>query len=86
MKDLFKYSLIGLTISPIIILAVIYLVSFLFILSVTGKNDSFSEKMTDTNQTVNAIIMIIAIGLKGKFGNNDEQNNQIYNTYYDNYL
>jgi len=75
-----------LAISPIIILAVIYLVSFLFILSVTGKNDSFSEKMTDTNQTVKAIIMIIAIGLKAKFGKNDKQNKQNYNTYYDNYL
>ena len=80
MKDLLKYSLIGLAILPIIILFVIYLVSFLFVLSFDHKS-SFRD---DLLHAYEISYMAITLILAGFIKQTEQQDDNIL--YHDNYL
>ena len=74
MKDLLKYSLIGLTISPFIILFVIYLVSFLFVLRNT-KNQSLRD---DFIHAYEISYMAITLILAGFLKQTEQQDDNTY--------
>ena len=82
MKNSLKYSLIGLAILPIIILFVIYLVSFLFVLSFDHKS-SFRDDLFHAYEISYMIISLILSGFQKRKQPNNKNNNV---SYYDNYL
>ena len=80
MKDLLKYSLIGLAISPFIILFVVYLLSFLFVLRNTKKQSLRDDFIHAYEISYMAITLILA----GFIKQTEQQDNNI--SYHDNYL
>jgi len=80
MKDLLKYSLIGLAISPFIILFVVYFVSFLFVLSFHKKQSLRDDFIHAYEISYMAITLILA----GFIKQTEQQDNNI--SYHDNYL
>ena len=80
MKDLLKYSLIGLTISPFIILFIVYLVSFLFVLRNT-KNQSLRDDFIHAYEISYMAITLILAGFTKQTGQQDDNI-----LYHDNYL
>ena len=77
MKDSLKYGLIGLSITPIIILMVIYLVAFIFVLSF-DKKSTLQEDFIHAYEISYMIITLLLSGL------HEQKQNNI--SYYDNYL
>jgi len=82
MKDTLKYGLIGLSITPIIILMVIYLVAFIFVLSF-DKKSTLREDFIHAYEISYMLISLILSGYQTRNKNNINNNNI---SYYDNYL
>ena len=74
MKDLLKYSLIGLAISPFIILFVIYLVSFLFVL----RNSKKQSLRDDFIHAYEISYMAITLILSGFLKQTEQQDDNTY--------
>ena len=83
MKDTLKYGLIGLSITPIIILMVIYLVAFIFVLSF-DKKSAWRDDFIHAYEISYMIISLILSGYQTRDKNNINNNNNV--SYYDNYL
>ena len=71
MKDLLKYSLIGLAISPFIILFVVYFVSFLFVLSF-HKKQSLRDDFIHAYEISYMAITLILAGFIKQTGQQDD--------------
>ena len=82
MKDSLKYGLIGLSITPIIILMVIYFVAFVFVLSF-DKKSTWRDDFIHAYEISYMIISLILSGYQTRDKNNINNNNV---SYYDNYL